>query len=388
MVTGAYYPEMSGAGLQCDTLVRGLQRDVDFHVLTTTTDPGLAAEDDRAGTPVHRVFIDPRSVWSRVHAAVHVLRLFVRLAPRIAVVHLHGFSQKSILLVLLARLSRKRIVIKLTSFGDDDPVSMRRRGRLANWAFRQAAIFVAVSPRFRPSYLAAGLPVTRLREIPNGVDLQRFRPPAPGEREHLRAQLGLPVDARITLFVGFFSSEKRPHLLFDAWSALALHDPRRLLLFVGATRSTYFEVDRHLAARIRDRATAAGLDRRLSFVEHTSEIERYYRAADEFVLPSVREGLPNALLEAMATGLPCVATRLDGVTTGVIDDGRNGVLVAPDASDEIVTALEAFATDPPRAAAVGIEARRTIEMRYSLQQVAREYLRVYRELTGGQPCAV
>src|SRR5205807_2562473 len=112
-------------------------------------------------------------------------------------VHLHGFSQKSILLVALGLIMRKRIGIKLTLIGDDDPQSMRARGRVAYWCYSCARVFFGVSPRFQTLYEASNLPRDRFRLIPNGVDLERFRPASVNEQRALRSELGLPLDSTV-----------------------------------------------------------------------------------------------------------------------------------------------------------------------------------------------
>jgi glycosyltransferase involved in cell wall biosynthesis len=381
MVTGAYFPEMSGAGLQCRELVRQLHDTVQFTVLTTTTDPALPAIDERDGVVVHRVFVDPASAWSKLTAAWRMTRVMLAERRRFSIVHLHGFSQKSMLLIALGIVTGKRIGIKLTSVGHDDPESMRARGRLAYWCYSRARVFFGVSPRFQLLYEASGLPRDRFRLIPNGVDLDRFRPATPGERRALRAQAGLPADGPLILFVGFFSREKCPDVLFDAWSRLAAHgDGASILVFVGATRSDYYEVDERLAGDIREQARRLGLEQRLHFVEATRAIEQYHRAADIFVLPSVREGLPNALLEAMACGAGCIATRLAGVTDTLIADNESGRLVPPRDVPALEAALAALLAAPDRARAEGAAARRRIECDFSLARMARSYLAVYREL--------
>ena len=386
MVTGAYYPELSGAGLQCRALVKRLRDQVDFTILTTTTDRSLPSVDVEDGVAVHRVFVDPASWWSKTKAAVRLTICFMRASRRFSIVHLHGFSQKSILLVWLALAGSKKLAIKLTSVGHDDPVSMRRRGRLVSWCYARADVFFAVSPRFLESYDAAGFPRSRWRLIPNGVDLERFRPPAAGERDTLRRALAIPGRGPMVLFVGFFSREKRPDRLFDAWAAVARSVPDSVLVFVGTTRPSYYEIDGRLADEIRVRADAMGLGPRIHFVEVTREIERFHRAANLFVLSSVREGLPNALLEAMASGAACIATRLEGVTDSVIQDGQNGLLVPPDDPAALESALRRLLDDPTLAMRLGCEARSTMEARYGLDQTARQYLEAYRDLLNGQPC--
>jgi glycosyltransferase involved in cell wall biosynthesis len=381
MVTGAYFPELSGAGLQCRALVRHLHHAVSFTVLTTTIDAALPAADERDGVAVHRVFVNPHSVWSKIAAAWQTSRILLRTRARYSILHLHGFSQKSLLVVAVGLLLGKRIAIKLTSVGHDDPQAIRARGWLTYWCYTRARLFFGVSPRLQALYAASGLPVERFRLIPNGVDLERFRPASPEARRMLRAELGLPVESTVVLFVGFFSREKCPELLFEAWSRLAASgDASSVLVFVGATRSRYYEVDEQLASGIRQGAIRLGLDRRLFFVEETREIEKYHRAADIFVLPSVREGLPNSLLEAMASGAGCIATRLEGVTDTLIGHDDSGILVPARDEAALEAALARLVSQPDLAQAMGARARQRIERDFSLTDTARQYLAAYDEL--------
>ena len=383
MVTGAYCPEMSGAGLQCRELVRQLRDAVRFTVLTTTTDPSLPANDERDGVPVRRVFVDPTSVWSKLTAGLRMTRVVLTERRRFSILHLHGFSQKSMLLVLLAVLMRKRIAITLTSVGHDDPVSMRTRGRWMYWCYARAHAFFGVSPGFQAPYDASGLPRGRFRVIPNGVDLDRFRPATPVERRRLRDELGLPPDAITILFIGFFSREKSPDVLFEAWARMVSRgETSSILVLVGATESAYYEVDANLAGEIRRTAADLGLAARVHFPGVTRTIEKYHRAADIFVLPSVREGLPCALQEAMACGTACIATRLPGVTDVLLDDGVSGVLLPPRDVGGFQAALTDLISHPARARAMGERARQRIERDYAMAATARQYMSGYLELIG------
>ena len=108
---------------------------------------------------------------------------------------------------------------------------------------------------------------------------------------------------------------------------------------VGATGAGYYEIDESLAGRIRADAAACGCGGDVVFVEPTNEMERYFRAADVFVLSSAREAHPLALLEAMACGLPSIATRLPGATDAIIEDGVDGRLVPVDDEPALADAL-------------------------------------------------
>ena len=383
MVTGAYYPELSGAGLQCRALIRACGDRVRFSVLTTAVDSELAAEDAVDGVPVHRVRVSPSSRIARALATPRLILAALRAVARVDIVHLHGFSVKSRVLIAIARLLGKRVIIKLTSVGHDDAVALRRKGGGTFRSARRADRFVGVSPRFAELHAEAGLPGGTLTVIPNGVDLERFRPPAAGEREAIRRELGLPTDRLLVLFVGFFSHEKRPDVAFHAWTETFDSRAESALVLVGCTESPYYEIDSALAADIRRDADRLRCSDRVTMVERTDTIERFYRAADVLVLPSTREGLPNVVLEAMASGLPCLVSRLPGVTDALIADGETGMLNEPDDLQGFAQSLRTLLADPGLRARIGTQARRAIEARYSLETIASDYVSLYRELLAG-----
>jgi glycosyltransferase involved in cell wall biosynthesis len=204
-----------------------------------------------------------------------------------------------------------------------------------------------------------------------------------GERAELRRELGLPPDLALVLFVGFFSRDKRPQLLYRAWSGMATASSGAQigLVMIGATRSVHGEIDSELAPAIRAQAAQDRVADRVFFVESTSAIEKYFRAADAYVLPSIREGLPIALIEAMASGLSCVATRLEGSTDGLIDDRVNGLLIEPDDEAGITASLQWLLTEAGVAARLGAAARDTVLERYSIEKTAALWLAAYQELS-------
>jgi glycosyltransferase involved in cell wall biosynthesis len=377
VVTGAYYPELSGGGLQARELIRALRDRAGFVVLTTASSRRHPAVVD--GTRVHRVRVDLRRLHSRVRGLGRFVWLLARLARRSDIVHLQGVSRKNVIVTAVAKLLGKRIVLSLRTGVHDDPVVVRSNSRLRFWSIAQADTVLAVSAALRDAAVRAGLPPDRVVCLPNGVDTVRFRPPAPGERDVLRRRLGLPAEATLVLFVGFFSHDKGPRRLFAAWNRLptALRERTRVL-FIGQTRRPHPEVDPALVEAIR--ADADGGPSPL-FVERTHEIECYYRAADLFILPSVREGCPNALLEAMATGLPVISTRLPGSTDALVVDGVTGRLVPPGDVDALGVALAEVLSDRTAMARYGTAARDVMCRRFSIDAAAAGYLEVYRALT-------
>lgn len=382
MVTGAYWPELSGGGLQCRTMIHALEDRLRFRVFTTCTDRALPRDSDVEGIPVTRAYIDLSRRLTKVAAAFQTVAFFRRHRDEFDVVHLHGFSQKSMLIVLLARVLGKQIVLTIHTADHDEASGVRKLGWLAYWAYRQADLYIAISSRIAHNYLAAGLPKTKLRLAPNGVDVSRFHPASRAERQAARDELGrLSSDLYWILFVGFFSREKGPDLLFEAWLQLqSLGAPPSGLLFVGATDSEYQEVDRDLANEIADRASRLGVSDRVRFTGPIGDVEHAYHAADVFVMPSVREAFGMVLVEAMASGLPAVAAEIKGVTDEIIAHGLTGVLVPPGDAGALAAAMRSLLADSSGAAAMGRHARESVINAYGIDAARQRWTEVYEGL--------
>tara|TARA_Y100000310_G_C20656536_1_gene802240 strand:- start:290 stop:2314 length:2025 start_codon:yes stop_codon:yes gene_type:complete len=379
MITGAYYPEISGAANQCRQLIDSLKDKLSFFILTTVRDINLPPSSQVDGVELFRVFIRNGFInYSRAFWLVTLFFFYQR--KEFQIVHLHGFSLKSALLTVLSRIFQKKIILKMTSIGHDDPIAMRQRSFLLKTFFSKTHVFVGSNPEFEKLYRESELPTSRYQQIPNGVDTARFHPVPNQEKLNQRNQLGLPEKMKIILFVGHFSKEKCPDLLMNAWmDIISKILPETGIVFIGSTDSGHYEVEDEMVREIKE-FSKPFLNERIFFVEKTDEIEKHYQCADSFVLPSLREGTPNALLEAMACGLPVIASNLKGVTDWVIEDGKDGFLFEPGNNSQLgETLLKVFKNDE-LCKEMGLQARKTIMKRFSMEKVAEAYLSLYEML--------
>jgi glycosyltransferase involved in cell wall biosynthesis len=381
LVTGTYFPELSAGGLQCQAVARILQDRAPVAVLTTSINAALPAHETVSGVPVSRIAIDVRSPWSSAMAMLRIVGELARLVPRVDFVHIQGFSNKNIFVSAAAKLFGRRVILHLQTARHDEPETIKGQGRLAWWAYSTADLYLSVSPGLTASYLAAGLSANRIREVPNGVDASRFRPASPDERASLRSRLKLPASRPLVLFVGVISPDKQPHVLLDAWLRLQQNPATAsTLVLVGATDPALFELGGRLIERLSATAQVSGFADRVLFVPPTDQIQDYFRAADIYVMPSLREGLPIALLEAMACGLPCVASRLPGATDVMIEDGVNGRLVPVGDVEAFAAAIAGLLAAPQDAAHLGAAARRIVEERYTVERVADMWFDAYQDV--------
>lgn len=383
MVTGAYHPEISSGGLQSAMMARALRGRADIRVLTTALDPTAprrASVDQVEVTRIHVRIGNP--LWQLRALLIMAAELY-RLVRWCDVIHVHGVSAKNVLVTAVAKLIGRPVVLSLHTMGADTPDAIKRTGTLAWWSFRSAARYLAVSPALMQASLDAGVDPRRIRHLPNGIDTDRFTPASAEERRALRRSLNVDIDAPVVVFVGYFSHDKQPRVLFDAWMRLRdEHAIDSTLCFVGAHQSAYFEVDPTIADGIRRDATARGRAGRLILAGPVHDVERYLRLADVFVLPSRREGLPVALMEAMACGLPCVASQLPGATDVLIEDGVSGVLLPAGDVPAFAAAIASVLNAGARAAVMGAAARQIILARFATATIARQWLACYDELAG------
>jgi glycosyltransferase involved in cell wall biosynthesis len=176
------------------------------------------------------------------------------------------------------------------------------------------------------------LPKSRISIIPNGVQADRFRPPSNAEREQLRSGRGWSPDEVVFLYVGNIIERKGLELLIQAWAEAQPHLPNARLILLGNRQmpTTFQTQELQNGHRAFEARLTNALDRLnpscapVTFQPATERVEEWLRAADAFVFPSYCEGLPNALLEAMACGLPSLVAPFDGLPNDGMEIGRKG----------------------------------------------------------------
>src|SRR5262245_43033547 len=171
MVTGAYFPELSGGGLQARAVMRALAGEARFTVLTTSIEPSLPARAVEDGVPIYRIHVNPRAVVSRILATVRFAAALIALRRQADVVNLHGFSKKAVLVALFCRLFRRPYVLTLQTGGHDEPATARRQGPLAAWGYGAADRHVSGGPGLSHAHRHPTPRVARSRQACRSVDV-------------------------------------------------------------------------------------------------------------------------------------------------------------------------------------------------------------------------
>lgn len=293
---------------------------------------------------------------------------------RADVLHAHELP----MMVGLAAAARVRGLPLVATIQGRENIAARRRRRLAcrfagHWCRKVVAVSEAMN-RFLVEDLR--LPKAKVQTIYNAIDVERYQPAA--DRSKLRQALGIPPSAHVIGTAGSLYPVKGQTHLLQALARVVRKFPDTVCLIAG--RGELLSVLQHEAA-------ALDLEHRVKFLGFRSDIPEVLSAMDIFILPSLSEGLPLALLEAQAAGKPGVATDVGG-NPEVIEEGKTGYLVPPARPDLLAERIALLLHDPGRARAMGENARSRVRQVFGLETMGREYLSLYlRSANGHGPAA-
>lgn len=296
--------------------------------------------------------------------ALRMARLFRSLRPDVV----HSRNWSCVDAIVGARLAGVPIVVHGEhGRGADDPEGRNISRRVGRWLLAPMVTqFVTVS-RDLARWLAEDVRLSpaKILAICNGVDTGRF---APGGRSAARAALGIASDSIVMGTVARLDPVKDQVGLLRAFAQVG--DPRTVLVIAG---------DGPCRAELEAAVSALGLDGRVRLLGERKDVPRILTALDVFVLPSLGEGISNTILEAMATGLPVIATRVGG-NPELISEGVTGILVEPRSPAALAVAMRQYLGDPRLASQHGRAARERAQSMFSLEVMVDAYEELYSRL--------
>lgn len=282
-------------------------------------------------------------------------------ARRVDVVHSHEFTM-GVYGALAA--SRLRIPHVITMHGGKHFAEAWRRRVALRWAARRSRAVVAVSEATRRHLTEAiGLRAADIAVVPNGV------PTPNGKRARVRDELRLGADEPLVLAVGNLYPVKGHRVLLDALGILAEREPQRRWRMAIAGRGEE-------EGNLREQAARLGIADRLHLLGQRSDIADLLAAADLWTMPSLSEGLPLALLEAMMAGLPIVSSAVGGIPE-VVRDGKEALLVPSEDPAALAGAIARLLDDAALRATLGRAAKAVAERSYHVDAMTDGYEGLY-----------
>lgn len=300
-----------------------------------------------------------------------ILRALRTLVERVRPDIIQTHAVKSHFLVRSAGLHRRAPWIAFHHGYTWPTLKARAYNQLDRWSLRSATKVLTVSQPFRDQLAAIGVRPERIEIIHNAIPAGwGVRARGSDESARLRTRLRIPDSAKIILIVGRLSREKDHLTLLEAVDRLrATLTPHLVIVGDGPEKR-----------RIEERVHRLGLDENVTFTGHQPSAEPWYGIADVAVLSSLSEGSPNALLEAMATYVPIVATAVGGVPE-IVTNEESALLIVPGDPVAMSAALSRLLIDPALAARLTKRSRELILERHDPEARMRKLVSIYRSLS-------
>jgi glycosyltransferase involved in cell wall biosynthesis len=283
--------------------------------------------------------------------------------------HVHQYGMHAVLASMLGKVMGRPVVLKLTASRDQGISAVfgtSRLSRVLAAMLRRVDAVVALSRETRDEALDFGIPGTRVHLIGNGVDTQAFTPRSADERRQIRLSLGIDAGG-VVLCVARHDRQKNLEGLLDAWKLA--HDQVPVdwkLVLIG---------DGILGSSIEQRVRSEGLESRVVMLA-AQPSDRWMAAADIYALASNWEGLSNTTLEAMASGVPVVSTRVSGAAETLGETGA-GLICDVGRMDLFAENLKRLVKEQRLRSVMGATGRRIIESQYAIESIAEQHETLY-----------
>ncbi|NQT18692.1 MAG: glycosyltransferase [Planctomycetes bacterium] len=280
---------------------------------------------------------------------------------------LHTFLFHANLVGRLAAIGSGVPVVSSIRVAEEDRPFRVTLDRLTNGL---VAAETCVSEAVRQWSIERGLPAEKLITIHNGIDCSAYGL----GRGTFRDGAELGPEAKIALFIGRLHRQKGPDILVDVASILFHRRPNLHFVLDG---------DGPMEAKLRRMAREKGVAERFHLLGKCDDVSQVLDDADMLVLPSRWEGMPNAILEAMAGGVPVVATDVGGCGE-LVQNGKTGLLVPPCDARALAEAIDAIISDPGQAATMAQAARECVGREFTVEKMVRANEELYERILAGQ----
>jgi glycosyltransferase involved in cell wall biosynthesis len=377
VVIPRYFPIYGGAENQCRALCGELQKlsrvKIAF-ILTKRIDPNSPRAEFIDGISIRRLASHGIGRWGQYIFYCLVLVMLVLRRKHYDVIHSHASGLPGLFATMAGMIARRPVILKISANGEllrthresSNAPFVQKLWKLVTRLNARHAYMVALNQEGYEEAIAVG--ATNISIISNGVDPSMFRPASGEERDALRRKYRLRANARVLLFSGRFVQLKGIHVLADAFMQVISNTTADLVLLLAGSADHQSDSAR---ATVDDLASRAG--GRVRVLPPVNPPIEYLKLADAFVFPSSREGTPNSVLEAIATGLPCILSDIaPHVELAVANPGAAFFLFRAGDPADLARAIGEYLNSPDRR-----PDDTGLNRGYHIRTVAERYLDLY-----------
>jgi len=393
--TETYYPVMGGGETQAQLLAEGLiDRGHSVILLTRRSDASLEKHERYGELDVYRLAPVGSGQLKKWGLILSGLPALIRLRDQYDLIFVSGYRIIGVTAAIIGKLLRKPVVLKADSqgemSGDFFESGLKKFGishksllfrlflDIRNYILKKADAFSAISPEIASEFSSNGIPPKRIHLIPNSVDTNRFLTVESGQKALLREKLNLPLSATIAIYTGRLVSYKGLPLLLRVWNEIRHKHEDVLLIMAGTGGLDIHNCEDELRAYVK----SENIETQALFTGVVRNVPEYLQASDLFVFPTEDDAFPSSIVEAMACGLPVVATPV-GAIKNIITDRETGLLIQPGNAEQLFQALNVMLSDKELASRFGIAASKSVRELYSTEIVTEKYITLFQSFISG-----
>jgi len=290
---------------------------------------------------------------------INALKILWKKRNEFDIIHVHVIPWTSFIGALIGSILNKKVLVKDSTMTGINKILEYPFGSFMRRFIIKHCFFIAMSKMIEDNFKKAGIDQSKIHKVPNGVVLPEYNISAQKKEKHS------------CLFVGnlYQAAAKGLDILFKAWSEVINEVPDAKLYIAGDGDIITFK--KYL--------TTIGLSNNIILLGKVNNINELYRGKEIFLLPSRREGMSNALLEAMANSMAVIATDVSG-SEDLIKGNKNGILIKKNDKNELATAIIGLLKYSNLQEFYGKNARKTISQTCNIQVIAHKYISVYEKL--------
>jgi glycosyltransferase involved in cell wall biosynthesis len=391
ILIGGYFPFVGGGESHAKLLAEYLKEEnVSVLVLTRRRISNTKYFEYIGKVPVYRIPPPGLKRWGKYLMLAPALIWLIYLRNRYDIIYVCGQRVLGVVGVISAKLLNKRCILRSESCGELSGdfiwtttainrksifgILIKRFLLIRNEVLKKANCFISISRAITEEFLKNGIDSKKIVEIPNGIDINKFKPNDKDGKASLRKRCNIPLKTIFT-YTGKLNKGKGLELILRVWNTITQTNKNVHLLLVGSGDNQHISCETELRSYIH----ANHLEKHVTITGYVDNVQEYLQCSDYFLFPSESEAFGISIIEALACELPVITTNVDGIVD-IIEHRENGLLINVNDEQGLKENILWCLENPEKAKILGINGRNTVQQRYSIDTIAEKHLKTFLDI--------